>query len=226
MDYSVYLKCLSRYLYWRCSKTDADEILDDYEEMLSQFPNQQYDDIEKNFGTPKQVSKMMSQPKTYYRWVGVFILLTSSLFIPEILLLRGSFSPFEVFCVYLIFIAGLVVSLLWFRPSYGTKTGRAYPKRLWTMLLGVLALTGITCVFVMGLFMKVWTFIPFDQYGLMGRLSVSLMGTVATIMGEYGLIKARLVDYRWRTLYVLGLFVLLICISVLSISTSERIFLC
>lgn len=34
---------------------------------------------------------MMSQPKTYYRWVGVFILLTSSLFIPEILLLRGSF---------------------------------------------------------------------------------------------------------------------------------------
>lgn len=49
MDYNVYLKHLSRYLYWRCPKTDADEILDDYEEMLSQFPNQQYDDIEKNF---------------------------------------------------------------------------------------------------------------------------------------------------------------------------------
>ena len=97
MDYNVYLKHLSRYLYWRCPKTDADEILDDYEEMLSQFPNQQYDDIEKNFGTPRQVSKMMSQPKTYYRWVGVFILLTSSLFIPEILLLRGSFNQFDIF---------------------------------------------------------------------------------------------------------------------------------
>ena len=226
MDYNVYLKYLSRYLYWRCPKTDADEILDDYEEILSQFPNQQYDDIEKKFGTPRQVSKMMSQPKTYYRWVGVFILLTSSLFIPEILLLRGSFNQFDIFCVYLIFIAGLVLSLLWFRPNYGTKTGRSFPKRLWTMLLGVLAVTGITCLFIMGLFMKVWTFIPFDQYGLMGQLSVSLMGTIATIMGGYGLIKARLVDYRWCTLYVLGLSVLITCISVLIILTSERVSLC
>ena len=111
----------------------------------------------------------------------------------------------------------LVSARLW------NKNWEIIPKRLWAMLLGVLAVTGITCLFVMGLFMKVWIFIPFDQYGLMGQLSVSLMGTVATIMGGYGLIKARLVDYRWRTLYVLGLSVLITCISVLIILTSERV---
>ena len=57
MDYNVYLKYLSRYLYWRCPKTDADEILDDYEEILSQFPNQQYDDIEKNLEHPGKFPK-------------------------------------------------------------------------------------------------------------------------------------------------------------------------
>lgn len=128
--------------------------------------------------------------------------------------------------MYLIFIVGLVVSLLWISARLWNKNWEIISQKT----VGYVA-WGTGCyryhlLFVMGLFMKVWIFIPFDQYGLMGQLSVSLMGTVATIMGGYGLIKARLVDYRWRTLYVLGLSVLITCISVLIILTSERVSLC
>lgn len=220
MDCNLYLKNLSRNLYWRCSKNDADDILADYEEMLFQFPDEQYNTIVEKFGTPMQVAKMMSQPKTYYVWLGVFMLMAFSLFIPEILLLQGGFNKVRISLLYLIFVIGSVTSLIWFRPNRGIKAEGSHPRMLLAMLLILLVVTVISCAFLMGLFTQMWTSIPFNQYGLTARLSLLLTGTVATIMGGYGLIQARLADYRWRTLYVIGLTVLIACISLLTRLTS------
>ena len=80
-------------------------------------------------------------------------MLTSSLFIPEILLLRGSFNQFDIFlCVFNFYswISSFVA--LVFGQTMEQKTGRSFPKKTVGYVAGgYWAVTGITCLFRYGI---------------------------------------------------------------------------
>lgn len=214
MDKNLYWKKLSRSIRWRIPAVDANEILSDYEEMIFRYPDKQDDVSVEKLGKPVQVAKMMSQSKTYYSWLVVFGLLILFLFAPEVVLIWDKvdriFSPL----LYLPFLFGAVISLIWFRTNRRTESGGSYDRKLLVMLLILLVVMIIAGSFLIGLFAQSWDFIPYTQYGLTAHLALCLTGAAAAILGGYGLVQARMTDYRWCTLYVCGLTMLMVCVFV------------
>ena len=97
-------------------------------------------------------------------------------------------------------------------------------KCLFTALLLVLLLVGVAVAVVMaGLSIQVWKWIPPVWYGRIAFGTLLFAGTVGTVFGFLGLVKARLSDYRWRSLYVMGLTVLAECVLVLALLVSTAV---
>lgn len=48
-------------------------------------------------------------------------------------------------------------------------------------------------------------------------------GFVMALIGEFGLVKARLEDRRWIAVYVLGMAAMLVCMSTLALMTSMEL---
>lgn len=131
-------------------------------------------------------------------------------------------------------VVGLVLSLVWFRRM-GRKEGRL-PKAL-AVLLAVL-LACLTAVLVFDWFWMrdpngfaaMWGETPpFVLFGLVGPIgpvgqmvsrSVHIFeeilqnaGTLAALLGVFGLVKARMNDRRWAAVYVLSMAVMLLAIE-------------
>lgn len=223
MDKQAYLKKFSRAVRWRLPKSEADEVVTDYDEMLSQSCGKNKDMTIQEFGEPVQAAKLLSESKTYYRWLAVFGVMVLCLLISEFLLLRANFSRYPSGLIYALFMLGAAVSLIWFRPRRGEGRKSPFPKRLLPMLLGLLMVMVAAAVIMAGLIIQVWTVIPPELYGRVAYGTLLLAGTAATIFGILGLIKARLSDRRWCSLYVLGLTGLAECVLVLALLVSPAL---
>lgn len=132
MDAQTYLKKFSRIVRWKLPKSEADEVLADYQEMLAQCSGE----TTQAFGQPAQAARLLSEPKMYYRWLAVFGLLTFCLLLSEFFLLRASFAQYPTVRMYLLLFVGLIGSLLWFQPQPGEDCKSSLPKGLGPMLLG------------------------------------------------------------------------------------------
>lgn len=223
MDKQTYLKQFSRTVRWRLPKSEADEVLADYDEMLSQFCGEHKDMPIQELGAPTQAAKLLSEPKTYYRWLAVFGVMVFCLLLSEFLLLRANFSHYPSGLIYTLFILGSAVSLIWFRPRRGEDRKSPVPKGLLPMLLGLLIVVVAAAVIMAGLIIQDWEFIPPELYGRIAYGTLLLAGTAATIFGLFGLIKARLSDRRWCSLYVMGLTGLAECVLVLALLVSTAV---
>lgn len=217
MNKQIFLKKFSRTLRWRLPKSEADEVLADYDEIfLHNFEESKDVSIQK-LGEPVQAAKLLSNPKVYYQWLAVFGIMTFCLLLPEFLLLRASFYHYPSILMYILFLLGLAVSIVWFRPEHGENRKAPVPKRLLPMLLGLIVMTIVTATIIVCLVMKVCGLIPHSLHGNIARWALQLTGTIAASFGLFGLIKARLSDRRWRSLYVMGLTVLVECVLVLAL---------
>ncbi len=217
MDQKTYLKKFSRVVHWRLPKSEADEVLADYKELFSQCSEKQEDMPIQTLGEPVQAARLLSEPKVYHRWLAVFGLMAFCLLLCEFLLLRASFYHYPRALMYTLLILGLAVSLTWFRPRHGRNQKSPFPKRLFPMLLGLVTVMVVVAVVMVGLILQVWAFIPFALYGRIAHCSLLLAGTVGTIFGLFGLVKARLSDYRWCSLYVMGFTALVECVLLLAV---------
>ncbi len=220
MNKQLFLKKFSRTLRWRLPKSEADEVLADYDEIFSHNFEESKDVSIQKLGEPVQAAKLLSNPKVYYRWLAVFGIMTFCLLLPEFLLLRASFYHYPSILMYILFLLGLAVSIVWFRSGHGENQKASVPKRLLPMLLSLIFITIATATIIVCLAMKVWEFIPFSLYGNIACWALQLTGTIAAAFGLFGLIKARLSDRRWRSLYVMGLTVLIECVLVLALLVS------
>lgn len=220
MNKQIFLKKFSHTLRWRLPKSEADEVLADYNEIFFHNFEESKDVSIQRLGEPVQAAKLLSNPKAYYRWLAVFGIMTFCLLLPEFLLLCASFHHYLGILMYILFLLGLAVSIAWFHFGHGENQKAPVPKRLLPMLLSLIFMTIITATIIVCLAMKVWELISFPLYGSIARWALQLTGTIAASFGLFGLIKARLSDRRWCSLYVMGLTALAECVPVLAILVS------
>ncbi len=217
MNKQIFLKKFSRTLRWRLPKSEADEILADYDEIFSHHL-EAYDDISiPQLGNPVQAAKRLSPAKVYYPWLAVFGMMTCCLLLSEILLLHASFPRYPDILMYILLLLGLAISIVWFRPKHRAHQKTPVPKHLFYMLLVLVVMAMVPVAMLAYLRMNLFQHLPFSLHGNIAGLVLQLSGTMAAALGLYGLIKARLSDSRWRCLYVMGLSVLASCVLELAL---------
>lgn len=205
MDQNTYLKKFSRVVRWRLPESEADEVIADYHALLTQCS----EESTQVFGQPEHAARLLSEPKSYRRWLMAFDLLALCLLLSEFFLLRASYPQYPAVRMYVLFFLGSVGSLLWFRPQPGEGHKPRLPKGLCPLLLGLLVLAAAVVGLLTGLMQGVWQALPAGLYGRIANGSLLLSGTIAAISGLFGLINARLSDRRWCSLYILGLTTLI-----------------
>lgn len=220
MDKHVFMQKFSRTVRWRLPKSEADEVLSDYEEIFSHdFEGSTEVSVQK-VGEPIQAAKALTNPKCYYQWLAVFAITTLCLILPEFLLLRARFYHYPNVLMYILFLLGVTVSEVWFRSEKGEKRKAPMPKGLMPALFGVIGLTAAAVLIIAGFAAKIWGFIPNSLYGRAARWTLVVTGTAAMLFGMFGLVKARLSDCRWRSLYLFCLTILTECVLVLALLVS------
>lgn len=150
-----YLAKFSRAVRWRLPPRDSEEAIADYRELIFREERDEAKLVEE-LGDPVQAAHLLTDVKTYHRWLKVFAVLTFGLFLlakwsltaHSSLRLNGweaYWYPVWVMAV------GLPLSLYWFR-RHGQKSG-TMSKRL------VLALAA---TLILGVGIMVWTWYIVD----------------------------------------------------------------
>lgn len=215
-----YLKKFSRAVRWRLPPQESEEAIADYRELIFR-PERDESKLVEELGEPVQAAHLLTDVKTYRRWLKVFAVLAFGLF----LMVKWSWMWHSSFYIswaeqwwYPVWVmaVGLPLSLYWFR-RHGQKNG-AISKWL------VLALV-VVLVFGVGTMALSWY--VFDSSFLDGYAEVyplvipwqvilqrELMingGVVCALIAFAGLILAKCYDRRWLALYTLALTVAVMC---------------
>lgn len=215
-----YLKKFSRAVRWRLPPQESEEAIADYRELVFQ-PERDEEKLVEELGTPAQAAHLITDVKTYRRWLAVFAVLAYGLFLLAKWAWMGgsrfyfSFADQWWYPVWVMAV-GLVLSLYWFR-RHGQKNG-AISKWL------VLALA-VVLVFGVGTMGWNWYVLSpefLDFYSetyphvipwqiILQRELVTEGGWVCALIALAGLVLAKCYDRRWLALYVLSVTVAALC---------------
>lgn len=225
-----YLKRFSRAVRWRLGSREAAEAIADYREMVFQEERDEAKLVEE-LGDPVQAAWLLTDVRTYRRWLVVFGILALGLFLQAKWCWTG--LPFIRFSwdyeLYgegwrgsAVMAVGLVLSLVWFR-RHGQKSG---PLSRWLLL----ALAAVA-VFLAVLLATSWhMFDPrfLDRYAelsyeqlvgtslarqiVLHRELVIDGGTICPFIALAGLVLAKCYDRRWLGLYTLALTAAALCV--------------
>lgn len=218
MNQKMYLKKFSHAIRWRLPKSEADEILADYQEIFSQRSKEKDNMLVQEFREPLQAARLLTDPKMYHHWLAAFGFMLICLLVSEFMLLRPRQYPILIMIVP--FVIGLVLTMIWFRSCRTEKKKSLFPNGLLPIFAGFIIIIVIDIVIIMGLVMQIYNFLPDSFYGVFAYWTLELTGLVATIVGILGLIKARISDYSWCSLYIMALMVLLECALILGVLTN------
>ncbi|WP_251316152.1 hypothetical protein [Flintibacter muris] len=211
-----YLKQFSRAVRWRLPPQESEDTIADYRELIFQ-PERDESKLVEELGAPVQAAHLLTDVKTYRRWLAVFAVLAFGLFLlakwawTGMTVTTGFFSYSNVWYPVWVMAAGLLLSLYWFR-RHGQKSGIVSK---WLILaLAVVLIMGC------GVLYEIWnvTGIPiYEQltsHTSRHRQDVILLITAMMYIGVFsalaalvGLVLARCQDRRWLALYILGLTV-------------------
>ena len=137
-----YLKKFSRAVRWRLPPQESEDAIADYRELIFQ-PERDESRLAEELGEPVQAAHLITDVKTYRRWLAVFAVLAYGLFLLAKWAWMGwsrfyfSFADRWWYPVWVMAV-GLVLSLYWFR-RHGQKNG-AISKWLVLALAVVLVL--------------------------------------------------------------------------------------
>ena len=111
---------------------------------------------------------------------------------------------------------------------YMDTSGDSLHKRGYRLLNGKAPIseTLAAALILSGLAAGIWRSLPPSSFGRTAFWTLLLAGTSAAILGGWGLVKARISDRRWRSLYILGLTVLAECVLILSVCVSINLDAC
>ena len=217
MDQNTYQKRFSRLVRWRLPKSEADGVLADYEEIFAHHQGEDGTTLTQNLGAPWQAARLLTEPHAYRRWLAAFAWMAFCLLLPLGLLLRGQFWSRPTVLMTALFLSGMAVSLMQFRPG----TGKApMPKGLRPALAGLAVLLAAVGWVLGCLFTGAWAGWPAEWYGLTARWVLTLTGAAGAAAGLLGVVKARLDNRHWSALYILGLTAVAVCVLILAFLTS------
>ena len=218
MTQEAYLKKFSWAARWRLPPQESEEAIADYRELLFQ-PGRDKNKLVAELGEPVQAAHLLTDVKTYRRWLAVFAILTYGLFLLGKWAWMGM-TPLHInglgpwwYPVWTM-VAGLALSLYWFR-RHGQKNG-PLSKGLLLSLGTVLAL---------GVVIMAWTWHVtdpafLDYYAGFGgipwhitlqRYLITYGGTACALAALPGLVLAKCYDRRWLALYTLALTAAAMC---------------
>lgn len=210
-----YLKKFSRAVRWRLTPQESEEAIDDYRELIFQEERDESKLVEE-LGTPAQAAHLLTDVKTYHRWLAVFAVLAFGLFLQAKWIwtawYRFTFNGMRVWWYpVLVMIVGLPLSLYWFK-KHGQKSGPMSKRLLIT--LAVVAVVGcrILCRLWQLSGVSVFDQYPGGSYGFERQvhwLNTAMMyaGVFTAFAGVTGLVLAKCRDRRWLALYILCLTV-------------------
>ena len=212
-----YLSKFSRAVRWRLPPQESEEAISDYRELIFQEERDESKLVEE-LGEPAQAAHLLTDVKSYRRWLAVFAVLAYGLF----LLAKWNFTGHS--SIYLsshdqwwypvwVMAVGMALSLYWFR-RHGQKNG-PLSRRLALALAAVLVVGVVVMGWAWHVMSPEWleraAMEPFG--GPLGRqawmLGDMLMygGVFCALAALTGLVLAKCHDRRWLALYILGVTV-------------------
>lgn len=239
-----YMTRLERWARWMLPRQEAEDVIADYRDIVGSPPRPD-GELLQELGRPRSVIRPLARTKQYCTWLAVFAVMAACILLPADSPLPGGLYPLWFNLFYtdipgftfcrLFLIAGLALSLVWFRPGQGEAKAPLPRSMIITLaaLLAVMALVwwtfwqvtlypeGALANPVFHLPMGFWW--PMGGGYIGGNLLSFLLewGAIPlAVVGMTGLVKARLCDRRWRAVYFLSLSVLMLAFAVLALLTS------
>lgn len=236
-----YMTRLERAARWRLPPHEADDIINDYREMVGDPPRPE-DELLRDLGRPLDAVRPLTQKWPYRIWLAVFLVMSACILTqgvspigPGYPIWRLYFNGYlEQFTGCAVAGFGAATALVWFRWQ-GRKAARL-PKAIPIVLAVLLAWCGGVLLFCWACardfdsFLLIWGTMP----ALIGPnaskpISVSFYvpldamvygSLVLSLVGVAGLVKARTADRRWAAVYILALAAIFAALSVVALATS------
>lgn len=234
-----YLFRLSRAARWYLPPAEAAEVLEDYREIAD---GRNEEALCQDLGSPWEAVRQLAQPRAYWRWLAVFAVLAACVLLPAVLPVLSVLSGTVMFkfqaysmdwlwwfpnlCAKIIplhggfLVAGTALALVWFRRGSGQDRSRSLPGGAMPLL--VLSLIGMAVQWLIAWLSLemvetlIYTQRMVDTLRLTMVLDMFFMG----VIGMFALVKARMADRRWRTVYILALAGSILGLSVFAVWTS------
>lgn len=208
----TYLKQFSRAARWRLPPREAEETIADYRELVCQ-PERDEGRLTEELGSPVQAARLLTDEKTYRRWLAVFAVLAFGLLLQAKWIWTGLGVEFNGLRMcwnpVLVMVVDLLLSLYWFR-RHGQKNGPL--SRLLPVALAVVCAVGC------GILWRFWQLsgvdvfeeLPGGAYRIQRHMywlvtAMMWMGVLIALAGLTALIQAKCRDRRWLALYILCL---------------------
>lgn len=211
-----YLERLSLAARWFLPQREAEEMIEDYRDMISEIGE---GNAEETLGAPIKAVLAVADRGHGIRWHGAFLFMAlcgaGPLFWQAV---HSVWLPREILAAVL----GAVVSLFYFGMGGRARMKRPAKACIAGMALFTLAVLGVIIYFTLHIEL-VLSWAP-----AAGRRTAGFLTGVAVfsaLAGILGLVLARLYDGRWRALFLLGLTLSLLCGFVLSVLRSMDPFL-
>lgn len=205
-----YLARLTRSARWRLPPKEAGDIIEDYTELLM-IDFRPYEDLCRDYGTPKYAVRQLSFFRDYGRWLVTFLILAALLALPTLRLFFSRMPTIDLLYGWqepLLLLLAVVLSILWFRLE--GERFREKPDHL-PLLMIVLLLAGLsTALLAQSLFREeplegFFAALPPGQVGLVFVTLLRVIGACCAVLALAGLVNARLGDRRWLALFTAGL---------------------
>lgn len=237
MRQTDYITRLARAARWYLPPEEAAETAADYQELLDQ--DARSDEVLcRDLGNPRAAVRLLLQPRSYRTWLAVFLALSLCLLIPGVSSLPGSLFWFVCFNGYnhfgrLLAFAGAAGALIWFRRT--DRAAGPLPRALHNLLVLLAVWCGAILLLNYGWMqepqrlLNAWGTVqsmlgpPGHEVSRIGQLIAGFFewgGFLAALIGEYGLVQARVEDRRWSAVYVLGMTAMLLSMESLSVLSS------
>jgi len=220
MNKKTYLERFSRLAHWRLPPSEAEEVIADYEELVSAHP-EDGTALVKTLGDPLVAVKLLGMTKEYLCWMAIFGLLCVSLIYFCLDMLIEGYCPYGFGHLYdldkILFYLSIGLLSFWKWKSPKGKSGKC--PGLLPALLGMLVPAGVLaavtvsmCIILLG-FLKGELSLPVFWIAHVMRTSLCLAGTVSFIAALTGLVKSRIWNRRWLALVIMAVTVLFLCMQ-------------
>ena len=238
-----YFDQLSRAAHWRLPPAEAKEVLEDYQALLADDPRSE-EALRREVGEPVAAVRQLEQGNHYRHWLVAFVLMAACLLLPALSILLNQLSSLGILLSqpmdslwnglssygwamerHLGFLLLLGLGLaLWVRRQ-GVREG-PLPKGILPLLL--VQFTGIVAFWL--LFWQIatilsgsWlTTVSFEQASIL-QIVLCVWGFLLALLGLPALVRFRLSDHRWLSVYMLGLTVSVLGMAVMSLLFSMNL---
>ena len=211
-DYFSRLRLAAR---WQLERGEVDDVLSDYQDLMH---SRSEEELLRDFGSPVQAIKVVSQPKVYYQWIAAFLIMAALLPLSCSLQLTGM-------------VPALLLAFLWFQLRGTRENGGSLPRGLLPVLISQAVLLLFVWVLIwFSLSMNSNTLTLFERFlqrRNMGPLfyhSLRVVQGCALLSGLCGLVAARLGDRRWRVIYITAILLIALAGALISLLSSMSIF--